>query len=75
LLFFLDGELSFQEARRIPLACLHWKDLDPESPQSDSSFTAPRLGHNILREMGKNAQKEGMLIIILFFYTILRYVL
>jgi hypothetical protein len=35
--------------------------------KSDSSFTAPRLGHNILWEMRKDGQKEGALIIITFF--------
>jgi hypothetical protein len=53
-----------------PLACLlkHWKDLDPEIfSKSDSSFTAPRLGHGILWEMRKDGQKEGALIIIPFF--------
>jgi hypothetical protein len=34
---------------------------------SDSSFTEPRPGHNILWEMGENDQKEGALIIIPFF--------
>jgi hypothetical protein len=64
------GKSSFRDPRRILLACLlkHWKNLDPESLQrSDSSFTAPKPGHNILWEMGKNGQKEGALIIILFF--------
>jgi hypothetical protein len=35
--------------------------------KSNSSFTAPRLGHNILWEMRKDGQKEGALIIITFF--------
>jgi hypothetical protein len=35
--------------------------------ESESSFTAPRPGHNILWEMGKNGQKGGTLIIIPFF--------
>jgi hypothetical protein len=35
--------------------------------KSDSSFTAPRLGHSILWEMRKDGQKEGALIIIPFF--------
>jgi hypothetical protein len=34
--------------------------------KSNSSFIAPRPGHNILWEMGKMAQKEGALIIIPF---------
>jgi hypothetical protein len=38
--------------------------------ESDSSFTAPRPGHNILWEMGKNGQKEEALIIIPFFNLI-----
>jgi hypothetical protein len=53
-----------------PLACLlkHWKDLDPEIfSKSDSSFTAPRLGHSILWEPKKDGQKEGALIIIPLF--------
>jgi hypothetical protein len=58
------------QASRIQEACLlkHWKDLDPESlHKSNSSFTAPRLGHNILWEMRKDGQREGALIIIPFF--------
>jgi hypothetical protein len=35
--------------------------------ETDSSFTAPRPGHSILCEMGKNGQKEGTLTIIPFF--------
>jgi hypothetical protein len=35
--------------------------------KSDSSFTAPRLGHSVLWEMRKDGQKEGTLIIIPFF--------
>jgi hypothetical protein len=31
--------------------------------ESDSSFTAPRLGHSILWEMRKDGQKEAALII------------
>jgi hypothetical protein len=54
-----------------PLACLlkHWKDLDPKKvfSKSDSSFTAPRLGHSIVWEMRKDGQKEGALIIIPLF--------
>jgi hypothetical protein len=38
--------------------------------RSDSSFTAPRPGHNILWEMGKNGQKVEALIIIPFFNKI-----
>jgi hypothetical protein len=38
--------------------------------ESESSFTAPRPGHNILWEMGKNGQKKGVLIIIPFFNKI-----
>jgi hypothetical protein len=30
--------------------------------ERDSSFTAPRSGHSILWEMGKNGQKEGAVI-------------
>jgi hypothetical protein len=49
--------------------------MDPPLPayyninfnESNSSFTAPRPGHNILWEMGKNGQKEGALIKIPFF--------
>jgi hypothetical protein len=35
--------------------------------KSDSSLTAPRLGHRILWEMRKDGQNEGELIIIPFF--------
>jgi hypothetical protein len=35
--------------------------------KSNSSFTAPRLGHNIFWEMRKDGQKEGALITIPFF--------
>jgi hypothetical protein len=35
--------------------------------ESDSSFTAPRPGHNILWETRKNGQKRGALIKIPFF--------
>jgi hypothetical protein len=35
--------------------------------KSDSSFTAPRLGHNLFWEMRKDGRKEGTLIIIPFF--------
>jgi hypothetical protein len=64
------GKSSFKDLGRIPHACLlkHWKDLDLESlQQSDSRFTASRLGHSILWEMRKDGQKEGALIIIPFF--------
>jgi hypothetical protein len=35
--------------------------------KSNSSFTAPRLGHITLWEMRKDGQKEGALIIMPFF--------
>jgi hypothetical protein len=70
LLSFLDGESSFQDPGMIPL-CLLTKTLKrPRSivfNGSNSSFTAPRPGHNILWEMGKNGHKEGAFIIKLFF--------
>jgi hypothetical protein len=67
LLPLLDGEPSFQDPGKNPLACLlkHW--IQKVFNESDSSFIAPRPGHNILWEMGKNGQKEGALIIIPFF--------
>jgi hypothetical protein len=38
--------------------------------KSNSSFTAPKLGHSILWEMREDGQKEGALIIIPFFNQI-----
>jgi hypothetical protein len=52
----------------LPAYKKHWKDLDPGSlQQKNSSFTEPRLSHNILWEMRKDGQKEGALIITPFF--------
>jgi hypothetical protein len=67
--FFRWGIKSQGSRKDSPLACLlkHWKDLNPKVfTKSDSSFTAPRLGHSILRKMRKDGQKEGALIIIPF---------
>jgi hypothetical protein len=35
--------------------------------KSNSSFTAPRLGHSILWEMREDGQKGGVVILIPFF--------
>jgi hypothetical protein len=68
---FLDGESSLKDQGRIP-PCLLIKTLERliqnVFSKSNSSFTAPRLGHSILWEMRKDGQKEGALIIPFFSY-------
>jgi hypothetical protein len=67
---FLDRESSLKDPGRIP-PCLLIKTkgkilIQKVFNKSNSSFTVPSLGHNILWEMRKDGQKEGALIIIPF---------
>jgi hypothetical protein len=61
---FLDGQSSIKDPGRIS-PCLLTKILI--LTKATQSFTAPRLGHNILWETRKDGQKEGVLIIIPIF--------
>jgi hypothetical protein len=67
---FLDGNQASRIQEVSPFACLlkHWKNIVQKVfSKSDSSFTALRLGHNILWEMRKDGQKDGALIIVPLF--------